>query len=297
MSVIELRPAQVEEVCRVLSTSAGFFFTRQQLLFELMRRGVIADPGRDPTSATAAFEAALGEYERAHGELPQLIRPERLVDLPPPAELPPDVLDYSVRRVLVFDRLDTCLFFVCNGFHRRIEVGLVVWPDPGEPADGAAATTALPDADTDEPEGEEPDAGAAAAPALPTDPAAPGFPAHVCARLRQQMESRLTTEFFLVGDCSAESRAWRQRMHAMLRRPQVRVRDASLTFPWAFRLRLPVRATGRAPQRPESIPENHEWRGLLMVGSYALLQEMRPIRLLRWVYRRVARGAEDVGFG
>ncbi len=295
MSVIELRPAQVDEVCRVLSTSAGFFFTRTQLFFELMRRGVISDPGREPAAATAAFEAALTDYERAHGELPQLIRPERLVDLPPPPELPPDVLDYSVRRVLVFDRIDTCLFFVCNGFHRRIEVGLVVWPDPGEAADGELAGTAPPDADADEPAREPTDA--LEDPPAPADHGPPGFPAHVCARLRQQMESRLTTEFFLVGDCSAESRAWRQRMHAFLRRPHVRVRDASLTFPWAFRLRLPVRATGRAPQRPETIPDNHEWRGLLMVGSYALLQEMRPIRLLRWVYRRVARGAEDVGFG
>ncbi|MBK6922360.1 MAG: hypothetical protein IPH07_33530 [Deltaproteobacteria bacterium] len=251
----------VESAASAMATTAGFVFTRSQLFFELVRRGALADPGADLDGAMQAFESRLAAFEHDHGELEGLIRPERLVDLPPPPELPPDVLDYTVRRVLVFDRLDTCLFFVCNGFHRRIEVGLVVWPD------GAA------------------------------EPGAAGFPSHVCDRLRAQLDEGLPTDFFLIGDCGTAARSWRQRMHATLKRPHVRVRDASLTFPWAFRLRLPVRATGRAPDPHVVIPEDHEWRGLLMVGSYASLQEMPPMRLMRWVYRRVARGAEDVGFG
>lgn len=238
---------------RVLTRGDRFDFTRTQLYFELVRNGVLPDPGTDPDGAIAAFTEQLDAIEHERIELGHLIRPERLEHLPPPPELPPDVLDYSVRRVLVFDRIDTCLCFVRNGFHRRIEVGLVVWPS---------------------------------------------FPPHVWERLHGQIANGLVTEFFLIGDCSAASRKWRSDVHAAIgKRANVRIRDASMTFPWAFRLRLPVRSTGKAPDADVSIPEHHEWRGLLMVGSYAMLQEMPPIRLLRWVYRRVARGAEDVGFG
>lgn len=248
----DLWPA-VSAAAHALARGDRFDFTRAQLYFELVRGGVLPDPGQDPDGALASFAAMLEPLEQAHGELPNLIRPERLEHLPPPPELPPDVLDYSVRRVLVFDRIDTCLCFIRNGFHRRIEVGLVVWPS---------------------------------------------FPAHIWARLHSQIESGLVTEFFLIGDCSATSRKWKADVHAALgKRPNVRIRDAAMTFPWAFRLRLPVRSTGKAPDPEVPIPDHHEWRGLLMVGSYASLQEMPPIRLLRWVYRRVARGAEDVGFG
>lgn len=252
MTPNELRRA-IEQAAQDLARGGRFDFTRAQLYFELVRQGAQPDPGSDPDGAVASFVTELDDFERERGELAHLIRPERLEHLPPPPELPPDVLDYSVRRVLVFDRIDTCLCFVRNGFHRRIEVGLVVWPS---------------------------------------------FPAHVWERLHSQIASGLTTEFFLIGDCSAASRRWKTEVHAAIgKRPNVRIRDASMTFPWAFRLRLPVRSTGKAPDADVTIPDHHEWRGLLMVGSYAYLQEMPPIRLLRWVYRRVARGAEDVGFG
>jgi hypothetical protein len=36
---------------------------------------------------------------------------------------------------------------------------------------------------------------------------------------------------------------------------------------------------------------------MLRSGSYALLEELTPLRAMRWIYGRVARGAEDVGFG
>ena len=252
MSTLDLATA-VQSAALELTRGDRFDFTRAQLFFELVRAGAVSDPGGDPDGALERFATEIEAFERDHGELEHLIRPERLEHLPPPPELPPDVLDYSVRRVLVFDRVDTCLCFVRNGFHRRIEVGLVVWP---------------------------------------------AFPGHVWERLHSQIAEGLVTEFFLIGDCSAATRKWKADVHAAIgKRPNVRIRDASMTFPWAFRLRLPVRSTGKAPDSDITIPDHHEWRGLLMVGSYASLQEMPPIRLLRWVYRRVARGAEDVGFG
>lgn len=236
-----------------LERGGRFAFTRAQLFFELVRQGVLADPGSDLPGALASFADELAGFERDHGELALLVRPERLEHLPPPPELPPDVLDYSVRRVLCFERIDTCLAFIRNGFHRRIEVGLVTWPD---------------------------------------------FPGHVWQRLHAQLAEGLVTELFLIGDCSAPTRRWKQAIHAALDPvPKAKIRDASLTFPWAFRLRMPVRSTGRAPDPDVAIPEGHEWRGLFMNGGYATLDEMPPIRQLRWVYRRVARGAEDVGFG
>ena len=242
-----------------LSYGGRFWYTRRQLFFELVRHGTVADPGADPEGALATFAEALAAVEAGAGELPRLIRPERLVDLPPPPELPPDVLDYSVRRVLLFDSVDLCLFFVCNGFHRRIEVGLVAWP-PNQ--------------------------------------SERRFPAHVWSRLQHQIDGELSTDFFLVADSDVQARRWRAEVHGEFGgRPHVRIRDAGLTFPWAFRLRIPVRSTGRAPEPDLVIPERHEWRGLLMVGSYASLEELRPLKLMRWVYRRVARGAEDVGFG
>jgi hypothetical protein len=246
-----------------LSLGGQFWYTRRQLFYELVRKGALADPAQDPDAALAEFSRSLAACEAAGGELPKLIRPERLVDLPPPPELPPDVLDYSVRRVLVFESIDTCLFFVCNGFHRRIEVGLVAWAPPGPDGTGAQ------------------------------------FPAHVWERLRTQLDdAALSTDFFLIADSDVNARRWRAQVHADLGgRPHVRIRDAGLTFPWAFRLRIPVRSTGHAPEPELVIPERHEWRGLLMVGSYAHLEELRPLKLMRWVYRRVARGAEDVGFG
>lgn len=243
----------IHKATRALDRGGRFAYSRGQLYFELVRMGVLTDPGSDLPGAVASFTAELDAFERDHGELSLLVRPERLEHLPPPPELPPDVLDYSVRRILCFERIDTCLAFIRNGFHRRIEVGLVTWP---------------------------------------------GFPGHVWQRLHAQLAEGLVTEFFLIGDCSVETRRWKASIHAALDDvPKAKIRDASLTFPWAFRLRMPVRSTGRAPDPDVSIPDGHEWRGLFMNGGYATLEEMPPIRQLRWVYRRVARGAEDVGFG
>jgi hypothetical protein len=251
-------PSEVvrEAIARV-SAGGRFAYTRKNLFYELVRRGAVADPGADLEGALVSFGERLAAFEREHGELAGLVRTAGIAELPPPAELPPDVLDYAVRRVLVFDDLETCLLFVRNGFHRRIEVGLVVHP-------GASAM--------------------------------PRFPAHVWARLHAQLEAGLSTQFFLVHDCSAAARKWKAAVVAELGgHAQARVHDVGLTFPWAFRLRIPVRSTGRPPDF--EIPARHEWRGLLAVGSWAELQELRPLAAMRWVYRRVARGHEDVGFG
>jgi hypothetical protein len=101
-------------------------FTVRNLYYELVRRGDLPPPGAKPRRERMAFRAAL----RPHASLPSLVGLISLSEarsaLPPRA--PPDLFDYSVRRVLVFDRSETFLLFAHNGFHRKLEVALLGFP-------------------------------------------------------------------------------------------------------------------------------------------------------------------------
>ena len=44
-------------------------------------------------------------------------------------------------------------------------------------------------------------------------------------------------------------------------------------------------------------PKSTGGRSQLASDISALLEELPPLRAMRWIYKRVARGAEDVGFG
>lgn len=278
----------VEQAAKALSRSSGFWFTRRCLMFELCRRKAWPDPGADLESSERWFAAALAEHESQMGPLARLVRPESAVTGIDPTQLqtydlPADLFDYSIQRVAVFERIDLCLMLIANGMHREIELALVVPPE---------------------------------------------FPSHVWARIHAQLDAGLRTTFLAVHDCGASSEAWLTQVEAQLGEHEAaEVFGVGLTVPWAFRLQIPVRgpepvrgpgaARGRpdaAPSRPLRRPDGRgRGRGfdvgqdgdetdegfepMLRSGSYALLEELSPLRAMRWIYGRVARGAEDVGFG
>lgn len=115
----------------------------------------------------------------------------------------------------------------------------------------------------------------------------PEFPTHVWARIRAQLDAGLRTTFLAVHDCGAASEAWVAAIEAEFESYDcVEVARVGLTVPWAFRLKIPVR--GPAPDGAGSSDKP---------PSYALLEELTPLRAMRWIYGRVSRGAEDTGFG
>jgi hypothetical protein len=270
MTAMTLDAQAVEQAAKLLSRASGFWFTRRCLMFELCRRGAWPDPGNDLDGCEQDFAAALAEHERRAGQLPRLVRPELAIAGIGPAQLqahdlPADLFDYSIQRVAVFQRKDLCLMLIANGMHREIELALTVPPD---------------------------------------------FPTHVWTRIRAQLDAGLRTTFLAVHDCGGSSEAWLAEVEEQLGEHEgAEVFGVGLTVPWAFRMQLPVRGPG-APRKPvaaERRPDDAKHQradansqpadAKAQPGSYALLEELTPLRAMRWIYGRVARGAEDVGFG
>jgi len=253
-----LAPASLAAAVAAVSSDGAFWYTRRNLMYALCRAGAWPDPGADPEAAHARFAVELAEHEAEHAPLPRLIRPEHASPGLGPEDLatldlPSDLFDYSVRRVVVLDRIDTCLLLVSNGFHRKIECAPVAFP---------------------------------------------GFPSHVWARLEAQLVAGVSTTFFAVHDCSAGGYAWLHRLREALRRHEAaELVHVGLSVPWAFRLRLPVRSTGQPVDPSVLSGPGRDFMPLLRAGGYAELEELQPLEALRWIYRRTARGAEDVGFG
>lgn len=103
----------------------------------------------------------------------------------------------------------------------------------------------------------------------------PEFPSHVWGRIADQIAAGLPTTFLAVTDCGETHEAWLDGLDH--RYGAGKVRRVDLGVPWAHKLGLRLRGTRS--------------------GSEALLEELPPLLLMRWIYRRVARGAEDIGFG
>ena len=222
-----------------------------------MRREAWPAPKRAPREELLDFRHALDDYERAHQRIGGLIRAhEARAAVPPPHA--PDVFDYSVRRVLVFDRVETFLLFAVNGFHRKIEVALL--------ANDASRQSSF-------------------------------FPAHVARRLERQLEGGLRTAFYLVHDANRRGKKLRSRTSThLVEHGKPRIADVGLTFAQAFQLGIPVR-TGAEKRAETKGPEALEEDLLLASGNYAHLEDMPPLALMRWAYERVSRGAEELGFG
>ncbi|PRQ03118.1 hypothetical protein [Enhygromyxa salina] len=119
----------------------------------------------------------------------------------------------------------------------------------------------------------------------------PEFPSHVWGRIRAQLDAGLRTTFLAIHDCSSASDAWLASIDEQLGGHEAAALfPVGLTVPWAYRLRIPVRG-------PQAAPPSAGPKAQLPAGSYALLEELTPLRAMRWIYRHVSRGAEDVGFG
>lgn len=107
----------------------------------------------------------------------------------------------------------------------------------------------------------------------------PKFPSHVWGRIRAQLDAGLRTTFLAIHDYEGSSAAWLGAVDEQLGAHEAaEVFPTGLTVAWVARLGIPL-------------------RGPVDSSSYALLEELPPLGLMRWVYERVARGAEDVGFG
>ncbi len=244
----------LRDAARAVSAGGKARYTARNLYYELVRQEALPSPALRPRGALLAFRAQLA----ARADDPALAGLISLRDAKAkvPAASLPDVFDYSVRRVLVFDRAETFLLFAHNGFHRKIEVALLAF--------GPSA----------------------------------GFPAHVAHRLEKQLAAGLRTAFYGMHDAGARGARLPARVkRAMSVHGRPRVADAGLTFAQAFRLGVPVRE--RSLTRPPHVGKNADPEEALFLssGSYAHLEEMRPLDLLRWAYERVSKGAEEMGFG
>lgn len=253
----KLAPKALEVAQKSLSLGGKFLFTPRNLYYEMIRRDVWAPPDpKSPRASIVAFREAVAAHERHHGALPGLIRAAEARAAVPPPHLP-DVFDYSVRRVLVFDRVETFLLFAMNGFHRKIEVALVTL---GGKAEGT-------------------------------------FPEHVARRLERQLANGLRTAFYLVHDASRGGTRLRGRARKLFgEHGKPRLADVGLSFAQAFRMGVPVR-TGPARARVTTGPIALEDQLLVAQGNYAHLEELGPLALMRFVYERIARGPDDLGFG
>jgi hypothetical protein len=125
---MKLQVKAVAESILALSLGGSFLFTPRNLYYELVRRQHWPAPAGSPRAELLAFRTALAEHERDHHRVEGLIRAGEARAAMPSAHMP-DLFDYSVRRVLILDRIETFLLFAMNGFHRRMEIALLAHPD------------------------------------------------------------------------------------------------------------------------------------------------------------------------
>ena len=123
-----LAAPHVDKAAAALSAGGRFQFTARQLYYELIRRGALPAAGSPRDEALNVFQVSLDAHERAAGPVPNLIHPDPTA-LKTREISAPEALDFAVPRVLVTDRLDLFLFFAMNGFHRKIEMALLLWPE------------------------------------------------------------------------------------------------------------------------------------------------------------------------
>lgn len=250
-----------------VSSGRRFVYTLRNLFYEALRRAPFVPPTIDPDAELEAFCAALARHERSSGPLPGLIRSRDVSDAPEALDAvttAPDAFDYAVRRVLVFEHLDTLLLFAGNGFHLNAGIGLVVQGNGDPVAEGGNSL---------------------------------GFPLHIWHFLIRQLRSGLRTTFYAVHDCTASGYAMAGRLKTSLAGfERARVADVGLTFPQAFELGAPVwRSAAMATPIDSSVGVNPEEQLLLAEGNYLHLEQLRPLDAMRWVHGRVARRSEEAG--
>jgi hypothetical protein len=114
-----LSPEVVATAIDAVSSNGRFAYTRNNLLYELAREA----------GELAELEPELARYEREQAPPPGMISATAAPTRFEIGALPPDVAEYAVPRALVFERMDPLLSFIANGFHRKLEVALLLFPD------------------------------------------------------------------------------------------------------------------------------------------------------------------------
>jgi hypothetical protein len=248
----------VEQAVKALSRGNKFWFTRRCLMFELLRKNAWRDPGTDLEGCERDFAEALAEHERRVGQLARLVRPETAVAGMDPADLQGGALPSDL---FDYSVQRVALF-------QRMDLCLMLIAN-GFHREIELALTVPPE-----------------------------FPTHIWARIRAQLDAGLRTTFLAVHDCGASSEEWLAAIEDEFgAHEHAEVARVGLTVPWAFRLRLPVRGPAPDGRNAPPISPDKPFEPMLRSGSYALLEELTPLRAMRWIYGRVAKGAEDVGFG
>jgi hypothetical protein len=120
----------------------------------------------------------------------------------------------------------------------------------------------------------------------------------VAHRLEKQLEAGLRTAFYTLHDAGARGAKLRGRVkRSLAAHGKPRIADAGMTFAQAFHLGVPVRRRELSGKVTLAEHVDSEEALFLHSGSYAHLEEMRPLDLMKFAYTRISRGAEELGFG
>lgn len=257
-----LKHEPLQAAVEAVSKGGLFRYTLRNLYYRLQRDAAIPRLSPDPVDDLQQFRRALRAYEKTHGPLPGRIRHADLPPEPDPAALHSDVMDYTVRRILVFDRLESFLVFALNGFHRKIEVGLLIWPD---------------------------------------------YPRHAWQMHERHPEECPRRTFYLLHDCNKAGYEMKAKVRKLAGRwgRGDKVVDVGLRFRQAGNLGLTIQerppefSTAAEDLLSGELAEGdfEEAQLLLRSGNYVHLEELSPLQMMRWAYRRIAKRAQDVGFG
>ena len=255
----ELLPDEVQRAIRGISKDGKFLYTIRNLYYRLIRDDVWPEPVHDAVESLAEFEEAVSDYERRYGMLDSVIRASDLPPEPDMSHLHSDIIDYTVRRVIVFDRPEPFLLFALNGFHRKIEIGLALWPD---------------------------------------------YPRHIWNMHEWAPAEAAARTFYVMHDCTPGGYALADDVRAFVAERQLSdtVVDVGMRFVQAANLGLTVRRENSAHADPAAlVPEEADDRDealvMLQAGGFVHLEELSPLQMMRWGYRRIAKRHQDVGFG
>ena len=256
-----LKPKRVKQAVKHLSKGGRFRFTFRNLYYKLIRTGDWPQPQQEPVTTLERFKNALQDYEDQHGPIPGRIRNVDRLSEVNLATLPPDVADYTTRRVLVFDRQEVFLSFVFNGFFRKLEIGLLLWPD---------------------------------------------YPSLVSSTIHEHLAAGAKTSLYLLHDCNRAGYDLREQIKDAFHEygNKAHIVDLGLRFRQASNLGIPIRADVAREDTADLDPlqfgdsgERQEARLMLRSGCFAHLEELPPLRMLRWTYSRIATRTQDIGYG
>lgn len=261
MSELQLKPKRLKRAVRQLSRGGKFRFTLRNLYYKLLRTGDWPQPQQDPLDTLERFKDALQAYEDQHGPVPGRIRNvDRLSEMDM-ATLPPDVADYTTRRVLVCDRQEVFLSFIFNGFFRKLEIGLLLWPN---------------------------------------------YPQLVANQIHEHLGSGAKTTLYLLHDCNRAGYDFKETVQEAFQEHgnKAHIVDLGMRFRQASNLGVPIRSDTAREDSSDLDPlqfgdsgERQEVRLMLRSGCFAHLEELSPLRMLRWTYSRIATRTQDVGYG